>query len=179
MNIHIILLISLLSLSFTKGGANCIFVAIIQTIYTMGKKLSILVISSQFNSEDEQQIISVAQSRGHNISQFNGEGTLFFIPDMDSTNNDKQSIRGTLVQMDNQAVNHAKSTGRKALANVLGNIDVLFNYIESIVTNQASKPTAETKPAAGTKPKDPTVSDGVDWDTLNSLEHMKQLKEVL
>jgi len=138
----------------------------------MSKRILITVISSQTNSEAEQQLITAAQRRGHEVIQSNGNKTLLFIPDLASKLDDKQSLRGTLIEVHNQAANYTRQTGRKALADLLNNTEVLLNYIESKVSHSACKPITESKQ------KETTTSDGVDWETLNALPHMQQLTEI-
>ena len=127
----------------------------------MNNKHTLIILNSKPGDEQQTKIISGLRSEGYDLEVGSKDNTYIFVPDANAPNNDDQTVKGSLIKISNQTVEELRSKGFKHTANVLSRIE-----------NTSHESPVKTKSA---------VTDelsGVDWETLNNLDHMKQAHNI-
>ncbi len=124
-------------------------------------KQTIIILNSKPGDEQQAQIISDARSKGYDVMAGIEDSTYIFIPDANVANSDEQTVKGSLIQISNQTDRALRSKGYRHTAIALSK-----NIIAPLESDGKSKAGAT----------DQITGEGVDWTTLNNLEHMKQVK---
>ena len=127
----------------------------------MSKQPTIVILNAKPGDQEQAQIISGLRSEGYDLVAGYEDSTYIFVPDADVPTNDDQTVKGSLIQISNQTDRELRSKGFKHTANALSR-----NALPSLESHVKTKAAVTDQLS------------GVDWETLNNLQHMKEASSI-
>ncbi len=131
----------------------------------MKNKLTIVILNSKPGDEQQAQIVQDARSKGHKVMAGCSDSTYIFVPDANTSNNNEQMVKGSMIEVSNETDQELRSKGFKSIANALSK--KVIGLIESIKSTDVKFGEEQ-----------PDQDRGVNWEVLNNLSHMKEAMNI-